>query len=510
MTNSRDVSERVQATEQVAHRALHDPLTGLANRQLLLDRLEQGIGRARRSGVALAALYLDLDDFKLVNDGHGHAAGDRLLVAVAERLRQAMRPGDTVARMGGDEFVVVAEDVDNDPSAMALADRIRGAIAEPIMLGPQRPVSVSVSVGIAVDRGRTTPELLLHDADAALYRAKALGKDRCELFDASLRAESVRRLSIELMLRQALEQGDLVVHYQPIIDVSTGKLHSVEALLRLTRPTGELVPPNEFLAIAEETGLIITVGAGVLDAACGQLAKWRVQFGDNAPDRVGINVSSRQLAHPTLITQVFRVLGECGLAPSMLSLEFDELAIRRSPIRARSSIEQLRSMGVAVGIDDFGSGASSLTSLKALPLDYVKLDRTLVAEVGREQSDMAIARAVIDLANTLGLTTIAEGVEREEQLVALRDMGCRLAQGFLFHAAATGRRARTHAVHAHDRRLDHNACSKNSRRSSCAATLSIWPLASSSVPRSPRSSTRWSRTSSRRSSASSAARTSPT
>jgi diguanylate cyclase (GGDEF)-like protein len=246
----------------------------------------------------MAALYLDLDDFKLVNDARGHAGGDRLLVMVAERLGQTVRPGDTVARIGGDEFVIVAEDVEDSESAIALAERVRAAVAEPIMLGTHQLVSVTVSVGIALDRGHSTPELLLHDADAALYRAKATGKNRCELFDATLRAESVRRLSIELMLRQALEQGDLVVHYQPIIDLATQQLHSVEALLRLERPTGELVAPSEFLAIAEETGLIVTIGAGVLDAACGQLARWRVQFGQTAPGRVAINLSPRQLGHP--------------------------------------------------------------------------------------------------------------------------------------------------------------------------------------------------------------------
>jgi diguanylate cyclase (GGDEF)-like protein/PAS domain S-box-containing protein len=432
VTNSRDVSERVQAAEQVVYRALHDPLTGLANRQLLLDRMEQGLARARRSGSGVAALYLDLDDFKFVNDSHGHAAGDRLLVTVSERLRRVMRSGDTVARMGGDEFVILVEGIDDGASATAFADRIRAAIAEAITLGTHQAVSVTVSVGIALDGGITTPELLLHDADAALYRAKATGKDRSEIFDATLRAESVRRLGIELMLRQALEQGDLVVHYQPIIDLATNQLHSVEALLRLARPTGELVAPGEFLEIAEETGLIVTIGAGVLDAACAQLATWRLEFGASGPASVAINLSSRQLSHPGLINQVCRVLSDTGLSPSMLSLEFDELAIRRARGRTRESLEQLRSMGVTVGIDDFGTGASSLTSLKALPLDYVKLDRSLVAEMGRAESDTAIIRALIELAGTLGLTTIAEGVEREEQLVVLREMGCQLAQGFLF------------------------------------------------------------------------------
>ncbi|HEY2812659.1 MAG TPA: EAL domain-containing protein [Acidimicrobiales bacterium] len=432
VTNSRDVSERVIAAEQVAYRALHDALTGLANRQLLLDRMDQGLGRARRRGAGLAVLYLDLDDFKLVNDGHGHAAGDELLVTVSERLRQAVRPGDTVARMGGDEFVILAEDIEDKAAAVAFAERIRVSIADLVVLGSHHSIAVTVSVGIALDRGEATPELLLHDADAALYRAKALGKDRCEMFDATLRAESVRRLSVELLLRQSLEQGDLVVHYQPVIDLTSNRMESVEALLRLQRSTGELVAPSEFLTIAEETGLIVTIGAGVLDAACNQMATWRMQFGHGAPGRVAINLSPRQLGHPTLINQVCRVLGDCGLAPSMLSLEFDEMAMRRAPSRALESLEALRTMGVTVGIDDFGTGASSLTSLRALPLDYVKLDRGLVDGLGRNEADTAIAHAVIELASTLGLTTIAEGVEREDQLVELRSMGCELAQGFLF------------------------------------------------------------------------------
>ncbi len=430
ITNSRDISERVHATELVAHRALHDPLTGLANRQLLFDRMDHALLRAKRSGRAVAALYLDIDDFKSVNDQYGHASGDRVLQVVGERLQSCTRPGDTIARMGGDEFVVVAEDIDAASVALALAERIRAALDEPLKIG-LRSVVASVSIGIAVDRGTTTSDLLLHDADAALYRAKALGKDRCELFDSTLREESVRRMSVELLLRQALEQGDLVVHYQPIVDLSTSSLHAVEALLRLERPTGELVTPNEFLAVAEDTGLIVTIGAGVLDLACGQLASWRIAFGERAPARVGINLSARQLAHPTLLTQVCRVLSDTALAPSMLTLEFTEAAARHMPGRARDVIDELRAMGVQVGIDDFGTGASSLTSLKLLPIDFVKLDRAVVAELG-QTGDTAIARAVVDLARSLGLVTVAEGVEREEQVAALRDMGCQLAQGYYF------------------------------------------------------------------------------
>jgi diguanylate cyclase (GGDEF)-like protein/PAS domain S-box-containing protein len=434
VTNSRDVSERVEATAQVAHRALHDPLTGLANRQLLTDRLGQSLGRSARSGHGVAVFYLDLDGFKEVNDQLGHGAGDMVLVTVGERLRATVRPGDTVARIGGDEFVVLAESMEGSSEALMIGERIRLAVCDPVRCASGQDVTVTTSIGIAVGGTGATPERLLHDADAALYRAKRLGKDRCELFDAALQAQSIKRLGTELLLRQALEHGDLVLHYQPVIELATGRTVSIEALLRLVRPTGELVGPQEFLAVAEETGLIVTIGAGVLDGALRAMREWRAAVGDHCPARVSVNMSARQLTYAGLVGQVVHVLSTAGASPRELSIEVSESALRNPTEATIAALRDLRAMGIAVGLDDFGAGPASLMSLRELPVDFVKIDHQLIEGLDVDEGDAAIVRAIIELARSLGLVAVAEGVERHAQVERLRELGCDCVQGFLFAA----------------------------------------------------------------------------
>ncbi|MEY2438547.1 MAG: hypothetical protein QOF97_3383, partial [Acidimicrobiaceae bacterium] len=434
VANSRDVTERAEAAEQLSHRASHDPLTGLANRELLLERMAEALDSARRSGGAVAALYLDIDRFKMINDRYGHAAGDRVLQGVAAQLLRTVRPGDTVARLGGDEFVVLAEGVNGSADSLVLAERLRAACSEPVLLSTGDRVGSTISAGIAVTHGPTVPDMLLRDADAALYRAKERGKDRCEVFDASLRAIGVRRLGTELLLHQALEQGDLVLHYQPVLDLTAGAVVAVESLLRLERATGDLVAPQEFLEVAEETGLIVTIGAGVLDGACQQLAEWRVALGARAPSRITVNVSPRQLAHPGFVNHITRAIATSGIGPDMLGLELAEATIRDSSAPALAALQGLRELGVTVAVDGFGNGQTSLTAIQWLPADLVKIDRALVAGLRGTPSPAAVAtvRAVVDVAGSCGLATVAVGVEDESELAVLRELGCTMAQGFLF------------------------------------------------------------------------------
>ncbi len=434
VANSRDVTERAEAAEQLSHRASHDPLTGLANRELLLERMAEGLDKARRSGGAVAALYLDIDRFKMINDRYGHAAGDRVLQAVAAQLLRTVRPGDTVARLGGDEFVVLAEGVSGSADFLMLAERLRAAASDPVLLSTGDRVDPTLSAGVAVAHGPTLPDMLLRDADAALYRAKERGKDRCELFDASLRAAGVRRLGTELLLHQALDQGELVVHYQPILDLATADVVAVEALLRLERSTGELVVPEEFLQVAEETGLIVTIGAGVFDAAYHQMASWRLALGDRAPARVNVNLSARQLAHPGLMNHLTRAIASSGIGAEMVGLELAEPTLRDASNAALAVLQDLRGLGITIAVDGFGNGQTSLTAMQWLPVDIVKIDRGLVRGLrgSPAPADVATVRAIIDVADSCGLTTVGVGVEDETELAMLRELGCRRAQGYLF------------------------------------------------------------------------------
>jgi diguanylate cyclase (GGDEF)-like protein len=432
------------------YRALHDPLTGLANRGLLMEQLGQALSRARRRPGSVAVLFLDLDRFKVLNDSLGHAVGDELLVEVARRLERVMRSADTVARLGGDEFVVLAEDVASIDEALALARRLREAVAAPIGVGAGQRVVVTASVGIAMSAPggedgdapassvvAATPSSLLWDADVAMYRAKDSGRDRVQLFEDGLRAGSLGRFRSETMLRRALDHDGLRLHYQPLVDLTTGALAGAEGLVRLEDPERGLIPPAEFIPVAEETGLVVPLGAWVTAEAAAQAAAWQaLQPVDAAPMVVSINLSGRQLSAPGFAVEVGAAIARSGADPSHLCFEVTENTLLDTAGGSVDTLEDLKGLGVRLAIDDFGTGHSSLTWLRRIPADFLKVDRTFVAGLGTHPGDTAIVRAVLDLGQALGLTTVAEGVETPEQLAALRELGCDWAQGF--HLAHPG------------------------------------------------------------------------
>jgi len=419
----------VEASEALHWQAFHDPLTGLANRAMLLDRITSAVSRRGEHGLT-ALLFLDLDRFKNVNDTLGHEAGDHLLVEVAQRLQAALRPSDLVARLGGDEFVVLIESLGSRDEASQLADRIRAAVSRPITLGSS-VITITTSVGIAfdVDHRATT---LLRDADTALYKAKDHGRDRWEIFDDSLRAATIRRGGAEQLIRHALDEDGLRVHYQPIVDLVTEQVVGAEALLRMVGPHGELLMPSSFVSIAEETGLIVPVGAGVLDDACRQLVGWRKELGTIAPPTVSVNLAARQLSTGGFVEMVERVLDQHGVVPGDLTLELTESTLIEAGRHALDTLHGLHELGVRIAIDDFGTGYSSLSYLKRFPVDTVKVDRSFVEGLGTVASDTEIVRAVLALGQALGLTTVAEGVETTDQLSTLRELGCDVAQGYFF------------------------------------------------------------------------------
>jgi diguanylate cyclase (GGDEF)-like protein len=422
--------ERKRAEVALAHQALHDPLTGLPNRALFLDRLEQALARAQRSSVGIAVLFLDLDRFKVVNDSLGHEAGDRLLTDLANRLRDVVRPADTVARFGGDEFTILC-DVRGERDAVLIAERVAAAIEAPFTLNDNEAF-LTASLGIALTTGRedARAEALIRDADAAMYRAKERGRSRYELFDLALRTRAVDRLEIENALHRALDRGEFRVFYQPAIDLRTGELMGVESLVRWQHPTRGLVGPDQFIALTEETGLIVALGSWVLREACRRWTHW--EESGTATPRMSVNLSTRQLAQPDLVDVVADVLGETGMDPARLSLEITESTVLEDTESALNTLEALKRQGVRISLDDFGTGYASLALLKRLPVDELKIDRSFVMGLGRDPQDSAIVSTVVGLTEALGLVAIAEGVETPAQAEELRRIGCRFAQGFYF------------------------------------------------------------------------------
>jgi diguanylate cyclase (GGDEF)-like protein/PAS domain S-box-containing protein len=433
-----DISERKAFEHRLAHQATHDPLTGLPNRLLLIDRLEGALARARRHNRRVAVLFLDIDHFKVVNDSLGHGLGDRLLIAIAERLTVALRPGDTVARFGGDEFVVLCEDLVSQQDAIAVAERVDDAVSGPFVID-ETEVFVGVSIGIALpDNVDADPETLIRDADAAMYRAKDRGRARWELFDNAMRASAVDRLDIENALRRALERRELRVFYQPLIDLDTGVIDGVEALLRWEHPERGLLLPGDFITVAEETGLIVPIGSWVLDQACRQAQRWQAAADDARPLRVSVNISGRQLGHPRLVDDVAAIMADTGIDPSDVELEITESVLMDDVDMSEETLEQLHRLGVKLAVDDFGTGYSSLSYLRRFPVDVLKVDRSFVDGLGEDPNDSAIVTAIVTLAHTLGLSAVAEGVESALQLAELRMLGCDRAQGYYIARPATG------------------------------------------------------------------------
>ena len=443
----RDVTERKLMEEEIAHQAFHDKLTGLPNRTLLQDRLGHALERAGRRRDAAAVLFLDLDNFKYVNDSLGHEAGDALLIEVAARLKRCLRDGDTVARLGGDEFCVLLEDVEAPLDAILVAERIAEEFADPFALKEQEvfvSASLGISLGSSSEACRDLPEELLRDADAAMYAAKAKGKARYEVFTQSMKTRFSERLELETRLRGAAQRGEFRVHYQPKILVETGEIVGFEALIRWQRPGGDLIPPGRFIPIAEETGLIVPIGGWVLRQACRQARSWQVlraAYGPPLP--VCVNLSARQFEDPGLVDDVARTLRETGLEARYLTLEITESALMEDAQSSVGTLEALKALGVKLAIDDFGTGYSSLSYLKRFPADYLKIDRSFVDGLGQDDNDTVLVSGMSGLAHALGLEVIAEGVETVEQLAKLREIGCDLAQGYFISRPVPANQAST-------------------------------------------------------------------
>jgi diguanylate cyclase (GGDEF)-like protein len=435
-----DVTGPRQAERRLSHVALHDAVTGLPNRTFLLQRLQQLLDRVRaENGRGFALLLMDIDRFKTITDSLGHLAGDRLLVAMAARLRACLPSREVLVRMGGDEFAVLREELEHPREAPEAAQRVQDALATPFLLDGHEVV-ITASIGVVVGgMAHDRPEALLRDADTAMYRAKALGRARHELFDEGMHRQAVAAFRLEMEMRRALARGELRVHYQPIVSLETGDIVAVEALARWQHPDRGLLRPESFIPLAEETGLIVPLGSWVLGEACRQLGEWT---SDGEPLGLTVNLSTRQLCENGLVEEVARTVGRTGVAGGRLTLEITESAIMRDDVDAHALLSRIRALELEVSLDDFGKGHSSLSQLDELPFDNLKIDRSFVSRMGPGRRNPAIVRTIVDLGHQMGMRVVAEGVETEAQRRELREMGCDYAQGYLFSppvdAAALG------------------------------------------------------------------------
>ena len=424
----RDITERKAFEQQLAHQAFHDGLTGLSNRALFVDRLDQAHARATRANSVYALLFIDLDRFKVVNDSLGHQVGDELLVEVAERLEGCLRPGDTLSRFGGDEFVVLLEDLAEQAAAEAVAQRILDELDRPFALGG-RDLPVSASIGVVLGTANRDPDHCLRNADVAMYRAKANGKACYVVFEPESEGRELERLDMELALRTAIERQELQLHYQPVVSLETVSVVGFEALVRWTHPERGPLSPADFIPMAEESGLILPLGSWVLEESCRQMKAWSDTY-PGVPLVVSVNLSARQFRQPDLPGQVADVLARTGLDAHQLCLEVTESVMMDDAENATVTLRKLKELGTCLSIDDFGTGYSSLSYLKRFPVDFVKIDRSFIKDLGNHAVDSEIVRAVIRLASAVGMSAVAEGVETEEQMRRLRALGCPLVQGY--------------------------------------------------------------------------------
>jgi diguanylate cyclase (GGDEF)-like protein/PAS domain S-box-containing protein len=431
--NIRDVTERKSLEQQLRHQATHDPLTKLANRTRFADRLQHGLLRASISGKSVAVLFMDLDNFKGVNDSLGHAAGDELLTQVAERVQACLRPNDTVARLGGDEFAILLEDVATAEDATAVTSRIFASLQAPFELeGKELIVRASVGISISGEEGAHDADSLLRDADVAMYVAKSQGKGCFRVFEENMQVSMMQRLELLADLQRAVERNEFVLHYQPMVLLQTGQLFGVEALVRWQHPKRGLVAPTDFVPLAEESGAIIGLGKWVLDQACAQAADWQRRYPSNVDWTMSVNVSVKQLQHPSFVLDVARAIRNSGLHPRRLILEITESVMMHDVSVMMERLHELKDLGVRLAIDDFGTGYSSLSYLRQFPFDLLKIDKSFIDDVGVGTEQKELTRAIIELGKTLDLELVAEGIEHGDQLSRLQSMDCELGQGFYF------------------------------------------------------------------------------
>ncbi len=427
----RDITERNFAEEKLRYYAHHDTLTDLPNRVQFMSHLRLAVERAEGNNYAkFAVLFLDLDRFKVINDSLGHAVGDKLLIAIAERLKACVRPGDVVARLGGDEFVILLNRSGDTPEVVSVAERLQTKISEPFKIDNYE-VFTSASIGIIVSGNvQRKAEDFLRDADAAMYRAKESGKARYEIFDRKMHVQNMNLLQIETDLRHAVDRDEFEVLYQPIVNLATGTAHEFEALIRWRHPVHGLVAPNEFVHVAEETGLIIQIGKWILQESCRQIAEWQRRF--KLPLSISVNLSAKQLMHPTLTAQVQEILASTGLAPAQLKLEVTESTVMEHSEKSMNILSELDALGVTLSTDDFGTGYSSLSYLQRFPFDRLKIDRSFINIMDESEKSGAIVKTILMLGENLNIEVVAEGVETVSHLEGLRALGCKAGQGYLF------------------------------------------------------------------------------